>query len=675
MDNNTPEINIEKIENESPKKAKEKKKREKKRRGFSYYFTNGRIMSWLGSLTEAIYRALFGGLFGLIFTSYSAEERAFEGGYIKGRIFSHDRIKGYWRKIRQVFAQGFESSMSLGVLRRICNTFLETTLKNYGNYMISFGLFSVFVYFVRTFVPFLGDASTNHLVSGVIFIVLSIPMLASKKSLAQVLRSSLGARAVLCDVFGMRDESFEILPKQSKTRANLSIIFGIASGMLTFVVEPVQIPIALLIFAGVAVIIATPEVGVVTSLFLLPFMSFTSTPSIYTAFLVGVSAVGYLVKLIRGKRILRFEILDVCVAFFFVTMLVSGFISLGKESSLNEALMACMLMTVYFLVANMIRTREWVNRCVIALVSSATLTSIIGVLEYFFGDVSTGWLDTNYFGDIRGRVVSLFDNSNVLAFYLVMVFPFAIDLVSRCKSKREKFLARFSVLSIVLCVIFTWSRGAWLGLIVAALLYMIIKTKKIIKAILAFCLSIPILSIVLPSNIINRFMSIGDLADSSTYYRVLTWRGSLDAIGDSLLVGYGYGSAAFERVYPTYAYAGIEAAEHSHSLYLQILFGMGLLGFAVFFLVMLFFAQKNLEFFAKTELRSYKNSSVAAFVAVVAALVMGMFDYIWYNNRILFLFFAIMGIASAVIRTSNDLEKRKHVDDTCDARSACIDIN
>ncbi len=673
MDNNTPEMNVEKIENEV-ELAPAQPPKKRKHRKFSYYFTNGLIMSGLSRLTEAIYKALFSGLFGLIFTSYSAEQRAFEKGYIKGHLFSNDRLRGYWRKIRRVFAQGFESSVFLDLLRKLCRVLLETSVKNYGNYLLSFGLYSVFVYFVRMFVPFLAEAPTDNLVAGAVFVLLSIPMLASKKSLAAALGSSISARAVLCDSFGMRDESFEVELKQSKLRANLSIILGMASGMLTFIVNPVYIALAALLFVAIALIIATPEIGVLLSLFLLPFMSLTDMPSVFTVFLVGVSALGYLVKLIRGKRILRFEIIDVLVGMFLALTLLSGLVSLGKEPSVYECLVACMLMLVYFLITNMIRTKEWVNRCVIALVSSATVTSILGVLEYFFGDISKEWLDTAYFSDIRGRVVSLFDNSNVLAFYLVMVFPFALDLIARSRNKSERFLARFSTASIILCVVFTWSRGAWLGLIVSAIVYMLIKTKKIIKALCGFCLALPILSIVLPTNVINRFMSIGNLADSSTYYRVLTWRGSLDAILDNLFVGYGYGTAAFERAYPAYAYSGIEAAEHTHSLYLQILFGMGLLGFAVFFVMLLFFAQKNLEFFAKTELKGEANSAVAAFVSFVAALVMGAFDYIWYNNRILFLFFAVMGIACAAIRMNDDLEKRKRVEDTTDSTSACIDI-
>ena len=392
------------------------------------------------------------------------------------------------------------------------------------------------------------------------------------------------------------------------------------------------------------------------------------------ATVVLVSAFGYFVKIVRGKRIIRFEILDVAMLMFAVVVFFSGIFTAGAGASLYEALLACSLMLAYFLITNMMRTKTWVDRCVLALVSSADVVAVIGVIEYFFGEASTQWLDVTYFSDIRTRVVSLFDNSNVLAFYLVIIFPFALDLVFKAGRRRERFLALFSVAAIVLCTVFTWSRGAWIGLIVSAIIYLLINTRAVIKAFAGLCLALPVLSIVVPSSVIKRFMSIGDLADSSTYYRVLTWRGSLRAISESILGGYGYGLSSFEAVYPAYAIAGIEAAEHTHSLYLQLLFGTGLVGLVLFLIVVFLFAQKNFEFFVHEEDKRTLGTPAAAFSAVIAALVMGLFDNVWYNSRVMLLFFAVMGIACAMIRISDENSARRRVEVECDKTSAYIDI-
>ncbi len=676
MDNNTPGPDIltetEVLGTEEEKAEKASKKRN--RRKFSYYFTGGIIMAWLTSLTEYVYNALAGGLFGGIFTAYKKEQRAYEKGYLKKDIVGNAKLKGYLWQVRKVFAEGFESSFLPGFGERIIRTLLETSLKNYGNFMLSTGLYTIFSFFVRRFVAVFETASLVHFITGVVLVAVSVPLLMSKISLAEALGSSVSAKTLLCEAFGLRDESFDVPVKQSKLRANISIFLGMAAGLLTLLISPLFLPIAAFLLVAVTLILGTPEIGVVISLFSLPFLSLSPTPSVTLAAIVGVSALGYVVKLIRGKRIIKFEIVDVAVLLFSIILFFSGVFSAGGKASFNEAILACVLMAVYFLITNMMRTEKWIDRCVVALVASATVTAVLGVLEYLFGDAPARWLDTTYFSDIRTRVVSLFDNANVLAFYLVIIFPFALNLIFKSRGRGEKFLAAFCTAAIALCTVFTWSRGAWLGLIVATVIYLLIKTRKVLKAFFAFCLALPLLSVIIPSNVLRRFMSIGDLSDSSTYYRVLTWRGSLNAVKDSLWGGYGYGTSAFERVYPTYAIAGIEAAEHTHSLFLQITFAMGVVGLVAFFIVMLLFAQKNLEYFTRKETKSNSGVPAAAFAAVMAALVMGLFDNIWYNNRILFLFFAVMGIASAVIRISDESVRRTNIEVASDSSSAFIDL-
>ena len=676
MDNNTPQTDIlneaEELTVKEEQEAKESPKRE--RRKLSYFFTDGIIMCWLSMLTEFIYNAFVNGFFGKIFTSYSSLQSSFERGYLKSNVLGNRKLGSSLRQTRKVFAEGFERSYLLSNTKRFIKVLLETPLKNYGNFTLCFGLYTIFAFFLKRFIVMAGSATLVDFIVGTVFVVVAIPLLTSKISLAEALLESVCSRLLLCEAFGIRDESFYVLAKQSRTRANLSIILGIVCGIFTLVIDPIYLPLLALVVISLTVIMSVPEIGVVVALFSLPFLSLFDSPSLMLALIVLVSAFGYFVKIVRGKRIMRFEILDVAMLMLGVVIFFSGIFTAGKGASLYESLLACSLMLAYFLIANMMRTKKWVDRCVLALVSSAGVTAVIGVLEYFFGEISTQWLDVTYFSDIRTRVVSLFDNSNVLAFYLVIIFPLALDLVFKASRRRERFLALFSVSAIVLCTVFTWSRGAWIGLIASAIMYLLINTRVVIKAFVGLCLALPVLSIVLPSSVIKRFLSIGDLADSSTYYRVLTWRGSLRAIADNVFGGYGYGMSSFEAVYPAYAIAGIEAAEHTHSLYLQLLFGTGLVGLILFLAVILLFAQKNFEFFVREDDKRGVGTAAAAFSAVIAALVMGLFDNIWYNSRVMLLFFAVMGIACAMIRISDENSVRRRVEVECDKTSAYIDI-
>ena len=115
-------------------------------------------------------------------------------------------------------------------------------------------------------------------------------------------------------------------------------------------------------------------------------------------------------------------------------------------------------------------------------------------------------------------------------------------------------------------------------------------SRKTMRYILLCSMTVPFLPFVLPKNIVTRFLSIGDMADSSTLYRFYTWKGSLAMIRDNLWGGIGYGADSFAQLYPMYAYSGIETAAHSHSLYLQILIGMGLGGLICFFALIVFYS-------------------------------------------------------------------------------------
>ena len=145
-------------------------------------------------------------------------------------------------------------------------------------------------------------------------------------------------------------------------------------------------------------------------------------------------------------------------------------------------------------------------------------------------------------------------------------------------------------------------------------------------------------------------MSIGDMADSSTLYRVYTWKGCAEMLKEHFWGGIGYGNQAFSELYPMYAYAGIEAAVHSHNLYLQILITMGFSGLLCFGLIIFFYAQKSFEYSKSPVSRDSYLFVIAAFFSVCALLIMGMFDYVWYNSRIFFIFWAALALGIACIR-------------------------
>lgn len=640
----------------------------------SKLFSLSIFINLLSKFTDVLYDALINSFIGHIFTAYSSEQLAFERGavrnYFKGGLISTTHS----RKIKQNVERIFETSFFINKLKLACKRMLRYPLKVYGMFLISFGMYSAFIYALKTFLIGEGLPPTDDLWVSGISIVIALPLMSSSESLGRAVKNGRLTSAIFIDAFGFKDENFEIDSGKSSRKYNFSFFWGMIAGLITFFLPTSYLPIGIALLLFFSMIFVSPEIGVIISIFMIPFCSLFANPSIAITIFAGISILSYLIKLFKGKRIFKVELIDLSVIAFLVIIFMGGMITVGGRDSLFAAIMSCVLIFGFFCVVNLMRTEKWLNRCVLALVSSSVIVSIIGVLEYTLGFAASGWVDTSKFGYIEGRATSLFDNPNVLAMYLVLSFPLLLAKASDATTKKGKLIGGGSVLATILCVVFTWSRGAWLALIASTLLFLIIRSRKTLSAIIVFLLTLPAISFIVPLGIRLRFASIGDITDSSTYYRVYTWRGSINAIKENIFSGYGYGASTFAEIYPQYAYAGMEAAQHSHSLFLQILFGVGIFGLLIFAVFLLLFAQKNFEHIKNGSDNNIQKMSSAAFCSVIAALVMGLFDNIWYNYRIFFLFWIVAGISCAYVRLGDREKKRDYIDHGLTPDSATIDI-
>ena len=630
------------------------------------------ILHLIDKLISAIYSCLANGLFGRIFTAYSAEQRAFESGFVSG--YFTERGSGFFRRVRARFSKAFEGSYLLDKLGTLLKRLMGASVKNYGNLFLSFGIYSIIATLFRQLIQGAIEFDIELFGLSILSIIVSFPMLLSKESLGSALGRGRITRLIFVNAFGFKNEDFDIVSKRTRRRANVSIMTGIILGLMTFFVNSYYLIFGCVAVVAVLLVMASPEIGIMIGIFAVPFCSFFGTPTIVLAAILLCSFVGYVIKLIRGKRVFKVEILDLFVIFFTVLVFMSGVISAGGKDSFYSALMCCVLILGYFMTVNLLRKTVWINRCVNAIVASGVITAVFGVLQYIFGDLSADWIDTAYFDNISGRAVSFFDNPNVLATYLTIVFPFVLSKLFSAQGFRCKLLAFLSTAAVLVCIVTTYSRAAWIAVLFIIVLYGLLNTKKMLKALFGLAFVVPFLFYLLPGSVKDRFLSIGDISESSNFYRLYTWRGTLEAIKDNLLGGIGFGTEAYAEIYPSYAYAGIEAAEHSHNLYLQLILGLGVFGFLTFVAIIFFFAQKNFEFFRNGDKGELKTISIAAFSAVMGVLVLGLFDYPWYNYRMFFTFWVVIAISCACIRCADREAARQTVVDASDSENASIDI-
>lgn len=643
-------------ENNNRSNAKEKKQKKRRNSGLASFSL---IIALFDKLAEIIYNAVQNSFIGRAFTSYTPLRKRMSTGIFATIALKSGRVRRFFRRIRRFLANNIDSCLSISIAQRIIHKLCSFPLHFYGNFGLFFGIYTIVVYFIRQLVTYFNPAETSHLYFGIFIAVLSVPLIFSRINLANSIKNSIVGRSIFKETFGFSDESFENKKTNTKSRGNFMLLFGLLAGLSTFFVHPAVILTIIAVFVTILLIATAPEIGVLISIIAIPFLSFSSAPSALLVMLVLITTFFYIIKVIRGKRTFKLEIVDLAVLAFGVLIIISSFYSAGGSKSSLEAAISFILMLGYFLFVNLMRTEKWIKRSVIALVASASITVLIGIFEFVFSGANNNWLDQSFHSIIKLRIVSLFENPNILAMFIVMVFPFLLALVFQSKRKNTKFLTKLLVILFIACIIFTWTRGAWLAIILGTLAFALIKSRKSFRFFGVALLSLPVISMLLPDSIWLRFTSIFNLADTSTSYRIYTWKGTFNAIKETGPFGIGYGDSSFQAVYPTYSYAGIESTPHSHSLILQILICMGVIGAIVFCIAIFLNFQKCLEYIKTNSQDQSSVYVIAAVASTIAALTMGIFDYIWYNQRIFYLFWIVLAIGCAYVRVGN-YERERH---------------
>lgn len=599
------------------------------------------IISFLMSLATLIYQKLECGFYGGIATSYDSENRAAQNSMILSFAKKAKWGERAARPAKHAIARAFEQSAILGRISRCIDTLLYCSQKVHGVFFVSFGLYVEIVFLIKAA---LGDGFKNAdyttVLVGAVFMIMSLPMIFSTQSLAEAVRESRLMSFIVFDIIGAKRESFT-KDIAAEDHMYTPFIAGMVLGLLSAFVSPLLIALAMLGALCAFAVLMIPEFGVLAIAVLSPF-----APTMVLAALTVYVAFCFLLKLLCGKRSLGYSLNDLMITVFAVLTLLGGFISPDPAGSIRPALIYTVFLLAYYLCANLIRTKEWLNKCLYGMMASLFVVSAYGVIQYVFGFGASTWHDEEMFSDISGRVVSTFENPNVLAEYLIMLIPLSFALMISSTKRDLKAASLVSLASSVLCLVFTWSRGAWLGFIFGMLVFLLMYSKKILAAMFASLALLPFLPFVLPESIINRFSSIGNIADSSTSYRVNIWSGVVKMLRDHWFTGIGTGLPAFSQVYPKYSLSGIETAPHAHNLFLQIVTEHGVVAFAVFIIIILLYVQSVFTF-NRFETRKTKLATCALMCGILAVLVQGMTDYIWYNYRVYLIFWIVVGLTTA----------------------------
>ncbi|MBQ8893965.1 MAG: O-antigen ligase family protein [Clostridia bacterium] len=353
----------------------------------------------------------------------------------------------------------------------------------------------------------------------------------------------------------------------------------------------------------------------------------------------------FLARAFGGHPGRRIDGLDLLLLVFPVLCVISTLFSFHRADSLKVIAMWLGLFLCVPFLRRIITDRKKLYAALVSLTAGAAVSGGYGLFQYLSGMTDTTWTDTALFEDsIQLRVYSTFANPNVYGEFLLLTIPLIAGLALHLKGwKRWLLLAVDGVLMVNM--ILTYSRGCYVGIALTAVVFLWNFSKKWMAGIAA--VGIPLAILLMPESVTSRILSIGNLSDTSTNYRLMIYVGTLLMFTRYWFSGVGIGERAFNAIYPYFALTSVTTV-HSHSLFFQSVVSFGIVG--LIYLVALWVLYQTRMKRCQLKLPRQDRMLMIGFGAVMwGMLVQSIFDYTWYNYRVFQLFWIVIVLGFAAV--------------------------
>jgi len=245
------------------------------------------------------------------------------------------------------------------------------------------------------------------------------------------------------------------------------------------------------------------------------------------------------------------------------SILINGEFGTGLVKWLKFASLASFYLLIYNYAK---KDGKLIKRLIDCTIASSVIPLTVGAVQFVTG---TG----NRMTEGLNRLNGTFVHPNPFAYYLLIVIAacfITINNGERNGSKRS--ITRMIImLAAFIELIFTYTRGAWIGLVLtAAIVFLMAGDNKKFKFILpAILCTLPFIGL-----IAARFSGVlsSNMEDSSIATRLFIWRNMFSLSLESPLIGHGLGT------FELYAEKAIGWHIQAHNEYLRTFFETGIIG-------------------------------------------------------------------------------------------------
>lgn len=324
--------------------------------------------------------------------------------------------------------------------------------------------------------------------------------------------------------------------------------------------------------------------------------------------------------------------------FFWLFFLVLSFISFIKSIALYQSGLALFQLVsyavIFFIVSQSKFSSKQINFLIYLLIAVAFALSLIGIYYYLTG---------HYY-----RLTSTFYWANPFAGYLLLVLPLAVIFFY---SQRSNSLVR-NLSIIILPILFssfflTQSRGAFLSLSLAIIVYLPIFIKKIKKEPMVWLLTIVLISVAFiiflltlkfDNPLFNQSKAVVQGIDISSKTRIDYWISAAQIFLARPLTG--FGPETFSLIYPAYQRDAISSTKYAHNYFLQLLAEEGGLAATVFILILLTIFWPAI----KTIKQNQNVFGLGFLIGLSASIIHSLVDVDWHFPANFIVFWILAGL-------------------------------
>jgi putative inorganic carbon (hco3(-)) transporter len=309
----------------------------------------------------------------------------------------------------------------------------------------------------------------------------------------------------------------------------------------------------------------------------------------------------------------------------------------------------------FIIVVDVFSDAKRMKTLLFVMLVSVTLCYINGMVQYFTGfDIVRR--DELFSGRISGSLI----NANDFGSYVIMFMPLLLSMAIW-----KKLILRYRVIIIsvflmsLFCLIFSYSRGSWLGFLVGILFFGFVKSKKLF---LCFIVILIAGSFFLPERAKTRIKEIDSLEQVTANHRITLWKEALSIIEDWPVLGTGLNT--YTMVAPHYKIHP-QGGIYPHNSYLHMAAEIGLVGLGAFlwFIWTVFYRGFGLAVRRAHGTSSDISSSVASLMTgstltpvlllglmagILGFLVNAFFDTTLFALRLIALLWVMMGVLVAL---------------------------